>query len=378
MSLRTPLCDVLGIEHPILQSGMGGVAGPDLVAEVSKAGGLGILAGLSVPPEELRKRIRRVRELTDRPFGVNLWLHADLRPPADVAAIPESEIRAVQSTLNRFRERLGLAATLARPAPVPDIIDAELEVILDERPAVFSTALGLPSPETVRRCHERSIRVVAMVATLEDARAAAGLGVDAIVAQGDEAGGHRSIGVTPAPGQHIGVATLVLVPQVVDAVRLPVVAAGGIADGRGLVAALALGAAGILLGTRFVATRESAAPEFRKKAVLEAESEATMVSSSVTGLPARYLRNAFAAEYDASGTPVLPAMIQSNAADDIFKAAAARQETAYIPMATGQSAGLIRDLPGAGEVVQAIVREAEAVLDRLSSGRARPSRKGQP
>src|SRR5215470_19206873 len=109
MILRTALCDLLGIEHPILQSGMGGVAGPELVAEVSRAGALGILAGLNIPGEALRRRIRQVRELTDRPFGVNLWLHTELRPPVDPATIPENTVGEVQATLNRFRERLGIA-----------------------------------------------------------------------------------------------------------------------------------------------------------------------------------------------------------------------------------------------------------------------------
>ena len=114
-TLHTDLCDVLGIDYPILQSGMGGVAGPDLVAEVSNAGGLGILAGLHMHPEPLRESIRKVRQLTTRPFGVNLWRHADMLPPVDVNAIPEATVRGAQQMLNRFRERLGIPTTLARP-----------------------------------------------------------------------------------------------------------------------------------------------------------------------------------------------------------------------------------------------------------------------
>ena len=373
MSLRTPLCDLLGIDYPIVQSGMGGVAGPELVAEVSKAGGLGIIAGLELPPDRVREAVRAVRRLTDRPFGVNLWLHSEMRPPIDMSSIPEARVRAVQNTLNGFRERLGLPATQARPASLPDIIDAAFEVVLEERVPVFSIALGNPSADMVRRCHERGMKVIAMVGSVEDARTVVGAGVDAVVAQGSEAGGHRSTWVKTSRAE--GVATVALVPQVVDAIRAPVIAAGGIADGRGLVAALALGAQGVMLGTRFVATRESAAPEFRKKAVLEAESEATTLTDSVTGLWARYLRNTFVAEYDASGAPVLPALVQAHAAQDIFAAAARRQDPAWLPMATGQSVGLIRDLPGAGEVVETIVREAGAVLAglaRLAPPGARP------
>jgi nitronate monooxygenase len=365
MSLRTPLCGRLGIEVPIFQSGMGSVAGPELVAEVCKAGGLGILAGLEQPPEKIREGIRAVRRLTDRPFGVNLWLHTEMRPPVDMATIPEAQVRAVQDTLNGFRRQLGLPETHARPASLPDVIDAGIEVVLDERVPVFSIALGNPSAELVQRCHDRGVKVIAMVAGVEDARTVAGRGVDAIVAQGTEAGGHRSSWLRKASRDEGAVSTMVLIPQVVDAVRVPVIAAGGIADGRGLVAALALGAQGVMLGTRFIATRESAVPEFRKKAVLEAESDATTITQSVTGLWARYLRNTYVDAYDASGAPVLPALVQSRAAADIFREAARREDPAWLAMATGQSAGLVRDLPGAGDVVAAIVREAQSVLDTL-------------
>jgi nitronate monooxygenase len=365
MTLRTPLCDVLGIEHPILQSGMGGVAGPELVAEVSNAGGLGILAGLELPPDKIREGIRAVRRLTSRPFGVNLWLQSEMRPPLDMASVPEAQVRAVQDTLNGFRARLGLPAQHARPASLPDVIDAGIEVILEERVPVFSIALGDPGAALVRRCHARGTKVIAMVGSVDDARTVAAAGVDAVVAQGTEAGGHRSTWIKKASREEGAIATMTLIPQVVDAVRVPVIAAGGIADGRGLVAVLALGAQGALLGTRFIATRESAVPEFRKKAVLEAESDATTITDSVTGLWARYLRNTFVAAYDASGAPVLPALVQSHAAGDIFKHAARREDPAWLPMATGQSAGLIRDVPGAGEVVAAMVREARAVLAML-------------
>ena len=363
--MRTSLCDVLGIEHPILQSGMGGVAGPELVAEVSRAGALGILAGLNIPGDELRKRIRRVRELTDRPFGVNLWLHTELRPPTDPATIPDSVLRQVQGTLNRFRERLGIPSITGRPDPVPDLVDEAIGVILEERVPVFSTALGMPDVALVRRCWERGVKVVAMVATVQDARRAADAGADVVIAQGSEAGGHRSTGAKGPSAESASVGTLALVPQVVDAVNVPVVAAGGIADGRGLVAALALGAVGILLGTRFVATRESMAQEFYKKALLESEADATTVTDAFSGLYARALRNRFTCEYADAGAPVLPALLQRNAAADVFAASIAQGDGSYMPMWSGQSVGLIRDLPGAAEIVETIVREARAVISDL-------------
>src|SRR5216684_52385 len=182
MKLHTELCDLLGIEYPILQSGMRRIAGPDLAAEVSKAGGLGILAGLLAKGEDLRAQIRRARELTDRPFGVNLWLHSGLRPPVDPATLPQERVQAVQQALNVFRRRLGIAETLARPAPTPDPIEEAFEIILEERVPVWSTGLGEPDEQRIRRCHERGARVVAMVASVEDARRVVSSGADAVVA----------------------------------------------------------------------------------------------------------------------------------------------------------------------------------------------------
>lgn len=363
--LRTSLCDLLGIEYPILQSGMGRVAGPELAAEVSRAGGLGILAGLGLDAATLRGQIRSLRRLTDRPFGVNLWLHTELRPPVDPARIPETVVLAVQEALNRFRVRLGLPQTSARPAAVPDRIAEAFEVVLEEQVPVWSIGLGDPGVEMVRRCHGRGIKVIAMVATVEDARKVAASGVDAVVAQGSEAGGHRSTWVKPASRELASIGTMALVPQVVDAVGVPVIAAGGLADGRGLVAAIALGAAGILLGTRFVATKESMAPPVWKSSLLDASSDATTVTDCLTGLHARALRNSFTEEYAASGAPVLPGLLQANAAQDIYTAAAKQGQRDYFPLMSGQSVGLVRNLPGAAEVVEALVREARATLASL-------------
>jgi len=366
LELHTALCDLLGIRYPILQSGMGGVAGPDLVAEVSRAGGLGILAALRLTRDQLRQGIRRVRQLTDRPFGVNLWLHTALRPPVDPASIPEETLRRVQSTLDAFRHDLGIPSRSARPDPVPDLIEEAFEVILEERVPVWSIGLGKPARDMVALCHERGMKVVAMAATVDDARALASVGVDAVIAQGSEAGGHRSTWVKPPSREAAQVGAMALVPQIVDAVSVPVVAAGGIADGRGIVAALALGAAGALLGTRFIATRDSMAAEFWKKAILEQGSEATTITDAFTGLYARTLRNAFTDRYAASGAPVLPPLLQHAAAQDIYAEAAKQQNREYFPMHVGQSAGLVHNLPGAAEVVEGLVREARAALAALT------------
>jgi nitronate monooxygenase len=229
-------------------------------------------------------------------------------------------------------------------------------VILEERVPVWSIGLGNPGAEMVARCHERGITVMAMVTNVRDARIVEDAGVDVIVAQGTEAGGHRSTWSEGA--EEAG--TMVIVPRIVDAVSRPVLAAGGIVDGRGVVAALALGAAGVMLGTRFIATRESIAPDFFKQAVLAAGAGDSVISAAFTGLPMRTLRNRFTADY--GDAPILPPMLQSNAAADIVKAAAARADARYFPMPAGESAGLIDDLPSAGEVVAAMAEEIRRVL----------------
>lgn len=359
------LRDLLNITHPIVQSGMGRVAGPELAAEVSRAGGLGILAGLHLAPDDLRVQIRRVRELTDRPFGVNLWLHPDLQPPIDPSLVPGSEIAAVNDALNVARRHVGIAESSAPPTARPDHIAPAIEVILEEGVAVWSIGLGLPAPDTAARCRARGVRVMVMVANVDDARAAEAAGADLIVAQGFEAGGHRSTWRADAAAS---VGTFALVPEIADAVKVPVVAAGGIADGRGLVAARALGAAGVLLGTRFVATRESLAPDFWKQAIMRSTSSATTITRVFTGLPARVLRNRFEREYETSGAPVLPGLLQAGLEQEIWMAAARKNDPDYFPLYAGQSVGVIRDLPGAAEVVETIAREAEAILARWRSG----------
>ncbi len=357
----TAFCESLGIRHPIVQSGMSRVAGPELVAAVCNAGGLGILAALRLEPDALRAQIRHIRQMTDKPFGVNLWLHPAVVRPVAPETIDADTRAAAGKKLNEIRSRSGLEQADATPARFPELVAANFDVILDERVPVWSIGLGNPGREMAAKCHERGVRVMAMVTNVEDARAVADAGVDVIVAQGTEAGGHRS-NWRDATGE---AGTMVILPKIADAIDLPVLAAGAIVDGRGLVAALALGAAGVMLGTRFIATRESIAPPFFKQAVIAAGPGDTVVSSAFTGLPMRTLRNRFTAEY--GDAPVLPPMLQSSAAEEIFKRAAERGDAAYFPMPAGESAGLVSDLPSAAEVVASMMDEAERTLRRFSS-----------
>jgi nitronate monooxygenase len=315
-----------------------------------------------VPADKLREAIRAVRDRTNRPFGVNLWLSADLRSASAGGEISDDTIQSVQTALNPMRAALGLPPITTRPAPPPDLVSGALDVVLEERVPVLSIAVGNPGAELVARCHGRGIKVIAMVTTVTEASTVQAAGVDAVVAQGAEAGGHWAQFQKTSSPQHGGIGTMALVPQVVDALRIPVIAAGGIADGRGVISAFALGASGVLMGTRFLATRESMAFPSFKRAVVEESGDATSVTDVFTGRYARVLRNTFSETYSQSNAPVLPFPWHYLVAGDIYRHAFAKDLRDYFPLVAGQSVGLIDNLPAASEVVDAIVREACVVL----------------
>lgn len=361
MSVPSRLTEMLGIRYPIVQAGMGGVAGAELAAAVSRAGGLGILGGFGLQPDELRERIRAVRRATDRPFGVNLWVHAAMvgRQPLER---PEPErVRAVRDTLNGFRRTLGLPPAQVAPSPrAPRGVEELVAVVLEERVPVLSVALGDPGEALVQRCRDGAVRTMAMVSTVDEARAVARSGVDIVVAQGSEAGGHHATWTGAGDSARPG--AMALVPRILDVIEKPVLVAGAVGDGRGIAAALSLGASGVVLGTRFVATRESRAPQFWKQQIVESEADATVVTTAFSGLPARAIRNRFVEEYEASGSPVLPPLQQKPAARDIFDEAKKRSDGRYFPMWAGQSAGLVHDIPSAGDVVARLVEESTKAL----------------
>ena len=348
-----------------MQSGMGGVAGPELASAVSNAGGLGVLAALRLQPDQVRAGIARMRELTDRPFGVNIWLHDDVRTPPDPSAISDDVVRGAQSVFNEFRPRFGLESSLDRPPAAADLVNAALEVMIEEKVPVFSAAIGVPEVELVERFHSAGTKVVAMVATLDDAIAAAENGCDAVVAQGTESGGHRSYGQKHDRAGATGQSTLALVPQIVDAVgtRVPVLAAGGIVDGRGMAAMLALGADGVLLGSRFVATRESQASELWKRRMTEGDRSTTM-TDGFTGQWARVLTSEFTEAWEASGQQALPGLLQAAAGGDVVAAAKRENDDQVQPLYAGAAVASMSGIPGAGEVVTSIADEAAAILNR--------------
>ncbi len=358
--LRTRLCDLLAIRYPVIQAPMaGGWTTPELVSEVSNAGGLGMLAGARVSPERLREDILAVRARTARPFGVNFLL----APPE----AGNKDTVSVQHFLDRLREEFGVSSGETDRALPPSSLCKQLEIVFEERVPVLGVALGEPG-DLVEQAHAKGMLVTSMVTSVEEAVLVAEGGADVVVAQGAEAGGHRSTFEIDPNGEAALVGTMALVPQVVDAVDVPVVATGGIMDGRGLLAALALGAAGAQIGTRFLLARESGAHAAYRERLLAATEEDTLVTRAFTGRPARGLRNRFVEEYQEAGPEPLAWPLQSVAAGDIYHASQSANNGDYSPLFAGQGLRMLKDERGAAEIVEKLVNEAKTVLSRLSGG----------
>jgi nitronate monooxygenase len=353
---KNPFLLRLGVEHPIIQAPMaGGPSTPVLVAAASSAGALGSFAGGYLSPEAIRSAIREIRRLTDRPFGVNLFVpEPGRRLPTD------EEVARAQEALRPFRDELGIPAPALVPPPPP--FEAQLSVVLEERVPVFSFTFGALLEADVRRLHERGSLVMGTATTPREAAELERCGVDAVVAQGSEAGGHRGTFAGPQEDGLIG--TMALVPQVVDRVRLPVVAAGGIADGRGIVAALALGASAVQMGTAFLASAESGAHPRHKEAVLtRSDEDRTALTRAFTGRLARGVRNRFMVEMERRGA-ILPYPHQGLLTQDIRQASARAGRDDFLSLWAGQAAPLATG-KSAREIVDGLVAQAREALKRL-------------
>ena len=351
----TPLTRLLGVRYPIVQAPMAnGPSTPALAAAVSDAGALGSLGFGFLPPEAVREGILATRRLTDRPFGVNLFVPQE--PPR---ADPEEAL----ALLDPFRDELGIKRTALGRPPTVAFEDA-VAVVLEERPAVFSFTFGTLRGDVVSALKENGVTVLGTGTTLSEGEELERLGVDAVVAQSSEAGGHR--GTFAADLETAMIGGMALIPQLADRLGLPVVVAGGIMDGRGIVAALALGAAGVQLGTAFLVCPESGAHPAHKRAVLEGSDESTVVTRAFTGKPARGFRNRLVRELERHADRLAPFPVQAFASADVREEAAKQGEPELMTMLAGQGVGLARALP-AGELVATLAAEAEETLRRLAS-----------
>lgn len=364
--LHTTMCDMLDIEYPIALAGMGptvgggqgGVAGPELVAAISNAGGLGVLGAAGFPPDRLEAQIRRIQDLTDRPFGV------DILVPSNVAARPSGRQRPQdprdllppehKDAIGEIRSNLSLPDVQAARADVrtPRFTPQDqVDTITGMQVPVLATGLGNPAPY-VDQVHESGGKVISLVGNVKNARRVSDGNADMVVAQGHEAGGHTG---------RIG--TMALLPQVLDAVSpKPVIAAGGIGDGRGLAAALAMGCVGVWCGTVFIPTLEANLDEYRKRRILAANDEDTRVTRLYSGKTMRNITNELIEAWEDSGTQALPMGLQGLLIADIAEAAKQGEREDLLMNAAGQISGLLQELRPAAEVLEEMVREAVEVF----------------
>jgi nitronate monooxygenase len=362
-SLRTPVCDLLGIEYPIVLAGMGvwGMATPPaLVAAVSNAGGLGVLGCSGLPPEEIQRRIQQVRDLTDRPFGVDLLL------PAKMAEGSASRAAVRQQIRDKFPQHWEFLGELHRRFNVPEnpvqddrvispeFIESQVEMTLAERVPVFAAGLGDPAI-VVPRARAIGMKVMGVCGSPRNAARQVKAGVDVIVAQGTEGGGHTG-----------AVANFALLPQAVDAAgSIPVLAAGGIVDGRGIAASLALGAQGVWIGTAFLVADECDMPGPMKDELVAASTGDMRISPYWTGKTVRGVRNSVSQAWEDSGLPNMPTPHQRVLMEDFLEAAKAAGRWDLFMNAGGQGAGALTQRRPAAEIFAELVEDTRTTLDRL-------------
>lgn len=354
MNVQTEICRMLHIQYPIIQAGMaGGPTTVDLVASVSEAGALGTLGAAYMKPNDIRKAVRDIRARTSKPFAVNLFC---TNMDDNVEGLQE-----VEHLLNNMRTALKIEKSEAE-VKTPQLFEEQFQVLLDEEVQVISTAFGVLPEVAMKKAKEKGITVMTMVTTVNEAILAERSGADIIVAQGSDAGGHRStFDINGFPnGANIG--TFSLVPQVVDSVSVPVIAAGGVMDGRGLTAALALGAKGVQMGTAFLPTIESGAHPAYKEALLNSTEESTVITKSFSGRPARGIKNTFIKEFEKSGIQPLAFPTQNTVTGDIRKEAAKQNNPEYMSLWAGQGTRLLQGKIGVKEIIERVIEEAKVLV----------------
>ncbi|MGM7698711.1 NAD(P)H-dependent flavin oxidoreductase [Microbacterium sp. A84] len=286
------LRELLGIRHPILLGAFGGLSSVALTAAVSEAGGLGAYGLYGYDGERIRSTVTALREATSRPFALNIWL------PTGDEVVPGAQHTVFAQALEPFYEAVGVEIP-SRPERYLPSLEEQLDAIWDAAPAALSVVYGVPAAEVIEEAHRRGIRVVGTATTVAEAVALEAGGVDVVIASGAEAAGHR-VSFLRAPEESL-VGTFALVPQVVDAVSIPVVAAGGVSDRRGVAAALALGASGVQVGTAFLATRESAANDAHRGAIRSTAADESVLTKAMSGRLARGVRNRAVRAIEAGG-----------------------------------------------------------------------------
>ena len=352
---KTDLTDLLQVEHPIIQAPMAGAATVALAAAVSNAGGLGSLGYAATPLEEIRANVNALRISTDKPFNLNFFTHS---PPQENKEI---NVRT-RNRIKPFYEEAGLAE-VPESAKIPfgTFNTDTLSLLLELKPAVTSFHFGLPEANMVLALKDAGCVVLCSATTVAEAKILNDAGVDAIIAQGWEAGGHR--GSFDTTYEDFGIGTMALVPQVCDAVEVPVIAAGGIADGRGIAAAFALGASGVQMGTAFLSCPEAKVSEAHRSSIRNATDQDTRLTRAFSGRPARARNNRYIEAMAENRTPVLDFPSMYSFSGPLREKSADNEELDFQFLLYGQAATLNRELPAA-DLVETLVRETQEILNK--------------
>ena len=329
-----PFCRIHGLNIPVVLAPMGGgPSTPELVAAVSNAGGLGSLAAAYSTPERIGQDIAKVRELTTRPFAVNLF--------SPQAQLPfNGSVNVVAEFLRPYHERLGLKAPELPQKPIEDFGE-QLDAVCKAAPPIVSFTFGLLPHTATERLKAQGTYLIGTATTVDEARQLVQAGADAVIAQGSEAGAHRGTFAVPAEEALIG--TVALVPQVADAVRVPVIASGGIMDGRGIVAALALGASAVQMGTAFLACKEAGTSAAYREALAKGREDQTTLTRAFSGRMARGLRNEFIEKWNAAGLAHLPYPWQNAFTQQMRRAATSAKDAGLLSLWAGQGVPMLRE-----------------------------------
>ena len=350
----TRISSRLGTEYPIIQGPLGGLSTQRLTAAVSNFGGLGSFGAHGLSPSAIKDVIAEIRWLTSKPFAINLWVSME----DDGARTSGSDAfaRSLVPLAGHIRALGGALPTYKSYTPIS--FEDQVRVLLDAKVPVFSFIIGVPPKEILDECRAQGIVTIGTVTTPDEASALEQAGVDVIVASGFEAGGHRGSFLRPSEESLTG--TFSLVPQVADAVSVPVVAAGGITDARGIVAAFALGAEGVQIGTAFLACEESGASALHRNAILSGGARRTGLTRGFTGRLARGIQNQLLEELNRSGVEILPYPLQRNLVKNLSILAEKAAQPQFLQLWAGQSANLSRHR-NAESLLQALVSEVSAV-----------------
>ncbi|SHK94097.1 nitronate monooxygenase [Chitinophaga jiangningensis] len=361
MWYQTKAAKILGIEYPILQGPCGGgLSSVELVSVVSNAGGLGGYGAYTLHPQELSDIIRQLKVAMDRPFNINLWVSDTDAVGGDV---PDDQFIRTQELFKPYFDELGIAMP-EKPAPFKTRFENQVEVILYERPPVFSFMFGIPSADILEQCHQLGIVTIGAATTLDEAIALEAAGVDLIIASGFEAGGHRPSFLASAESSTIG--TFVLLQLIKEKVKTPVIAAGGIANGKGVAAALTLGADAAQIGTAFLATDESNAIPVHKQMLRSDAAKYTMLSRAFTGRLGRGIISRIASDLEGREKEFLPFPLQTQFMSHIRKAAIEQQKWDMVLFWGGQIAPLLKHTK-AIDLMNALITETTAHFERLKA-----------